>query len=556
MIQQDIADNATAPIAAAVPKWHPYSLPQSCEGGAVVSATANDTCAFPLIEGIPAVLREEKSWVGWQWEPRDGERKKKPRHATRAGYGSSTDSTTWGTFQQVTAAMRGGAYDGVGFVLHAGNPFCGLDLDDCVDAVTGEVAAWAMAWVARFDSYTEYSVSSTGLHIIMCATLPGNKGIGTGFGDGGGLYNDKRLFFCTGNHLAGTPTTVEDRQAVVDAYLAECVPQRTAKAANGSTTSASNLTDEEVLQLARRAKNGVKFTQLWAGEWRNFDYASQSNADAALLCMLVFYTRDEEQLERLFSVSALGQREKWQEREDYRQRTIEAALAMVEEGHSMKQHEATQLLASGDAGLSTKTRANGFSLVVRNASAITPRETEWLWTDYLAKGELHILGGHAAGGKSTLTTHIAATLSNGGTWPDGTPAPRVKTLFIVPEDTPETSVLPRLIANGANREMIEIAQVAVDADDKESLFDVSRHREALEATIREKGIGLVVIDPLSGAMPSADRNNEGAVRDRLQPLIKLAQDTGAAVVGIMHTGKPNGGSRRAEQQLLGSVDYG
>jgi len=294
-----------------------------------VGNTITAASTFPLIESLPAVLREEKSWVGWQWETKDGERKKKPRHATRAGYGSSTDNTTWGTFQQVTTAMRGGAYDGVGFVLHAGNPFCGLDLDDCVDAVTGEVAAWAMAWVTQFNSYTEYSVSGTGLHIIMQATLPENKGIGTGFGAGGGLYNDKRLFFCTGNHLVGTPLTVEERQAVVDAYFAEHRPQRGAKATSSGTTGDSNLTDDEVLQFARRAKNGEKFTQLYAGEWENFDYPSQSEADAALVAFLAFYTGPcPEQLDRLFRGSGL-MRDKWDEMrgaETYGEKTINYVL--------------------------------------------------------------------------------------------------------------------------------------------------------------------------------------------------------------------------------------
>ena len=44
------------------------------------------------------------------------------------------------------------------------------------------------------------------------------------------------------------------------------------------------------------------------------------------MSVLVFWTQDEEQLERLFTNSALGKRSKQQERRDYRKRTIKAAL--------------------------------------------------------------------------------------------------------------------------------------------------------------------------------------------------------------------------------------
>ena len=68
------------------------------------------------------------------------------------------------------------------------------------------------------------------------------------------------------------------------------------------------LTDEELLNKARAAKgNGFLFADLWDGGWQDYPdrYKSQSEADSALCMILAFWTRDPEQIDRLFRQSAL-----------------------------------------------------------------------------------------------------------------------------------------------------------------------------------------------------------------------------------------------------------
>ena len=84
------------------------------------------------------------------------------------------------------------------------------------------------------------------------------------------------------------------------------------------------LTDEEVIRLAGKARNSAKFEALYRGDATG--YESHSEADQALISLLAFYTQDEEQLDRLYRQSGLC-REKWTERADYRRRTIETALS-------------------------------------------------------------------------------------------------------------------------------------------------------------------------------------------------------------------------------------
>jgi hypothetical protein len=64
------------------------------------------------------------------------------------------------------------AHDGVGFVFTESDPFCGVDLDACVDPKTGGVASWAEGIVRELDSYAEFSPSGTGLHVLLRAKLP------------------------------------------------------------------------------------------------------------------------------------------------------------------------------------------------------------------------------------------------------------------------------------------------------------------------------------------------------------------------------------------------
>lgn len=85
----------------------------------------------------------------------------------------------------------------------------------------------------------------------------------------------------------------------------------------------SPLTDDEIVERAKSAKNGDKFARLWAGDISG--YSSASEAELALCSMLAFWTGgDAAQIDRLFTRSQL-MRDKWN-RADYRARTIQKAV--------------------------------------------------------------------------------------------------------------------------------------------------------------------------------------------------------------------------------------
>src|SRR5699024_5190040 len=85
-------------------------------------------------------------------------------------------------------------------------------------------------------------------------------------------------------------------------------------------------------------------------------------------------------------------------------------------------------------------------------------------------------------------------------------------------------------------------------------FNLRKHVPVLRQEVLDKNIGLVVIDPLSSVQGNGDRNSEGEVRDSMAPLFRMMEETGVAVIGIMHIGK-NDGHAKSYQKLLGSTAY-
>jgi len=154
----------------------------------------SDKEILPLkAENIPDELKVRPQWVVWKAV---GEKPDKVPYSAESGRrASSTDLLTWSTFDNVCEALEAGEYSGVGFVFSSGDPYAGIDLDRCVDPQTGEVAAWALAIIKYFDSYTELSVTGTGVHVIVKGEVPNRRK--------GEIeaYSSKRFFTMTGHVL-------------------------------------------------------------------------------------------------------------------------------------------------------------------------------------------------------------------------------------------------------------------------------------------------------------------------------------------------------------------
>ena len=149
--------------------------------------------------------------------------------------------------------------------------------------------------MVALDSYTERSVSGTGYHVVVRANLNGRGRHPEGIG----VFQDDRFFYFTRRARPGTPTTIEERQAELDAG-ARPLPAEAAGDVNAlhiRTRQPVDLDDRELIEKAMAAKNGADFARLWNGDSQG--YASQSEADLALCNMLAFWTgRDADRIDQ------------------------------------------------------------------------------------------------------------------------------------------------------------------------------------------------------------------------------------------------------------------
>jgi putative DNA primase/helicase len=126
---------------------------------------------------IPKELIERRRWVCWRMEYREGRSTKVPVDPQTGARASSTDPRTWSDYATAVKAREQYRLSGVGFVFSAGDTYVGIDLDNCRNPKTGEIAPKALKIVRLLNSFTEISPSGRGLHIFIKGKLPpgGNR---------------------------------------------------------------------------------------------------------------------------------------------------------------------------------------------------------------------------------------------------------------------------------------------------------------------------------------------------------------------------------------------
>ena len=223
------------------------------------------------------------------------------------------DPSTWTDFYTAckTAEIWGAQ---IGFILSESDPFTCIDLD-VKDTTTEEEIARYWKIIQSFDSYAERSKSGKGVHIWV----KGDIGHGCRR-DGVEVYSRQRFIICTGDVLQNYCKPIEWRQELLETLANEIRSKE--QAALKLKEERPDKEDGEILQMAFEAENAQKFKDLFEGHWEKYRYPSQSEADLALLSMLCFYTKSNEQVRRLFRKSVLGKRVKATINDKYLDRTL------------------------------------------------------------------------------------------------------------------------------------------------------------------------------------------------------------------------------------------
>jgi len=191
-------------------------------------------------------------------------------------------------------------------------------------------------------------------------------------------------------------------------------------------------------------------------------------------------------------------------------------------------------------------------------SDVERRDVEWLWPNRLALGKLSLISGNPGLGKSTLSLAIATHVSLGSPWPvDGGHAPVGEALILSAEDDLSDTILPRLLAMGADVTRIHALTMIMCRNElgavEQRLFCLEKDIPLLEDQLKAlPSCRLVVIDPISSYMGNVDSHKNSDVRGVLAPLADLAQRYRVAVIGVTHLNKGNG---KAIYRTMGSVAY-
>lgn len=176
-----------------------------------------------------------------------------------------------------------------------------------------------------------------------------------------------------------------------------------------------------------------------------------------------------------------------------------------------------------------------------------PKELEFVWYPLIVKGNLNIIEGVGGTGKSFLTTWLLSAISTGSKMPFSDKSFKVGTAILQnAEDDIDGTIIPRLIANGADRSRIGY----INEDEK--AFNIKQLLRLEKQIIKFKP-EIVIIDPLTSYLGGVNMYVANEVRDVLKPLKELAQKYNCAIVFIMHLNKNSGTS--ATNRTLGSVDF-
>ncbi len=322
---------------------------------------------IPNYEHLPQYLKDSPRWINFRWEwKQDRGIWDKPPLSPHNGHATGWQKPeSHGTLMQAAEGIRKHDASGIGYVMVEDERcLVAIDLDDCVDAATGEIIDWPdekpMQWktplspgkiMAALGGYWEFSVSGTGLRgFVFCPGVDtgrlGNKAGAEFYVSGKYLtVTGRRIDPITGELSSGTCAIATVDAPLMNGIMAEFGDSKAEKAEksagarkNRSTAVANDTfvpTAVDVMEKARAASNAEKFCKLFNGDISEYS-GDHSKADSALCCIVAFYAGPNEQLiDEIFRQSKL-MRPKWDEVHGgdgatYGAMTVRNALSVVTE---------------------------------------------------------------------------------------------------------------------------------------------------------------------------------------------------------------------------------
>jgi len=184
--------------------------------------------------------------------------------------------------------------------------------------------------------------------------------------------------------------------------------------------------------------------------------------------------------------------------------------------------------------------------VVVTLSTVEPELIKWLWPGRLPLGKLVVLDGDPAVSKSTLALDLAARVSTGSPWPDGTQCVAGDVVVMSAEDGLADTIAPRLHAAGADLTRVHaitaVKRYGEDGDVRLVPPSLPRDLPLIAEVIEHRQVRLLIVDVLMAYLSNGtDSHKDQEVRGVLHQLAMMAEQAGCTIILIRHLNKSGGG---------------
>lgn len=514
---------------------------------------------------LPAEMLLEKRFVRFFVKPKPG-----GKGTAKIPLGNHSDPATWSTFDECVKQLENDQ-QGIGYNFLGGD-IHGLDIDHCRNPKTGKLCNEAMLLLSRLPSWAEYSVSGCGIHVLFKGNVRGREltetclqywnpknsprffaltcdMVGDAFKQVKDVGDEFNYIFSTARHISAK---IREELKVIDPEQWSELPE-----------------EREHKEEVKREKQTTKTRKL--------------HQDFKLEEFLNFYGLEVDNVAK----NSIGQ--------CYRLRSC----PIKGEPHVGQNQTTTNFILSADGGLGFHCQSTGCvdygvmaviqklaedrgpypgkiyveekasaaprheaerDLILLPASRREKKHTEWLWPGYLTLNTLIHGAGKSAEGKSPLTLSLAATVTRGDKWPDGsenTRGPR-SVILMASEDDWDSVIIPRLDEYGANKDLILEAQSVYRKGDQttNALASLNRDIELLSKRIAERGdVSLVIIDPITNYLEGLSMNKEQEMRGMLMPLADMAQRQNVCVLTIGHLNKRGADASTLFEKVMGAAAF-
>jgi hypothetical protein len=460
---------------------------------------------------------------------------------------SHSDPKTWLTFDEVChssfkmvdgvwvreedAPLRTGR--GIGFHF-LDSEYLPIDIDHVRNKTTGAWCSEAKILVSKLQTYTEWSVSGTGLHCIGLGKIRHKQLTTQHIQFWNGRLGVPRYFWLTGDVLGEDFTKVRDCAEEFQMYASH--PRMFSVKMQEELTKidpeqAASLPPECDAPVEEKTRDKAKTkTRKVVADFDIEDYIRFNNLKVS--------GRAKKEIGTCYYLTTCPF--KGSEHAGHNETTTNFIYPTADGGlafHCQSTHDEGNSITDIIKILAER---NGVypkpiyeekqhqqeaerDLDLRPASRRTKKHTVWLWPGYLTLNALIHGAGWSGQGKSPATLSLASTVTRGDRWPDGAEnkhGPRAVVL-LTSEDDWDSVIIPRLELYGANLDLILEAQSVYRKGDTSTdvLTSLNRDIANLSKRIEERGdVSLVIIDPITNYLEGLSMNKEQEMRGVLMPL--------------------------------------